>query len=202
MLAMDIETGDMLEVAAHVRRITENSEKMNRLIDGLLNVSNFAHRALAVQRVDMRAVAEEVLADLSARERAQVVIGPMPIVEGDPAALRQVWANLVSNALKYSAKQARPAVELGCEIGDGEAVFRVQDNGVGFNAAYAEKLFGVFSRLHSASEFEGIGVGLAIVKRVVERHGGRVWAESSSNAGATFYFSLPVTPPASRPVQD
>jgi PAS domain S-box-containing protein len=192
LLALDVESGATEDLTAHVRRVSENAEKMNRLIDGLLNVSNSAHRKLAMQRVDMRAVAEEVLLESSARERARVVIGPMPTIDGDQAALRQVWTNLVSNALKYSAKQAQPAIELGCEPGDGMAVFRVQDNGVGFNAAYSEKLFGVFSRLHAANEFEGIGIGLAIVKRVVERHGGRVWAESSPNAGATFYFSLPL----------
>jgi light-regulated signal transduction histidine kinase (bacteriophytochrome) len=199
LLALDVEAGATEDLTAHVRRVSENAEKMNRLIDGLLNVSNTAHRMLAVQRIDMGKVAEDVVTDLAARDRARVVIGPMPEIDGDPAALRQVWTNLVSNALKYSAKQGQSAIELGCEPGAGMAVFRVQDNGVGFNAAYSQKLFGVFSRLHSASEFEGIGIGLAIVKRVVERHGGRVWAESSLNAGATFYFSLPL---AAAPAQE
>jgi light-regulated signal transduction histidine kinase (bacteriophytochrome) len=134
---------------------------------------------------------EEVLADQMARVRASVEIGRLPAIVCDQVGLRQVWSNLVSNALKYSAKRPYPKIAVDCECGADEAVFRVRDNGAGFDPAYASKLFGVFQRLHPASEFEGTGVGLAIVRRIVERHGGRVWAEGQPDAGATFFVALP-----------
>jgi light-regulated signal transduction histidine kinase (bacteriophytochrome) len=192
LLELEVEAGSTTEVRSHVKRIVDNADKMNKLIDGLLNVSNSAHRKLSIQHIDMVRMVEDVLAELGARAHASVEVGALPQVDGDEATIRQVWANLLSNALKYSSRKARPEITVGCEIANSEALFRVQDNGVGFNASYSEKLFGVFSRLHSANEFEGIGIGLAIVRRVIERHGGRVWAESSPNVGATFYFSLPV----------
>ena len=193
LLQLDVEAGSFDDVRSHVERIVHNAARMNSLIDGLLNVANAAHGRLAVEHVDMTRMVEEVLSASGARVRARVLVGPLPTIEADRASLRQVWENLVSNALKYSAKRAHPEIRIECDIGPDEAVFHIQDNGVGFSATYAEKLFGVFSRLHSGDEFEGIGIGLAIVKRVVERHGGRAWAESSHNLGATFHFSLPST---------
>ena len=121
-----------------------------------------------------------------------MAIGPLPPVRGDRTLLRQVWTNLIANAIKYSGKVAEPCIEVNGRQDAAENVYSVRDNGVGFNMEYADKLFRVFQRLHRADEFSGTGVGLAIVQRVVARHGGRVWADGKVNGGAMFSFSLPV----------
>jgi light-regulated signal transduction histidine kinase (bacteriophytochrome) len=127
----------------------------------------------------------------AARPALQLTIGDVPAVSGDPELLRLVWVNLLSNALKYSSKQAQPRIEVGTQTADdGRVTFFVRDNGAGFDMRYGAKLFKVFQRLHRRDEFEGVGIGLATVRRVVERHGGRVWAESKVGEGATFYFSI------------
>jgi len=117
-------------------------------------------------------------------------VAELPICHGDPALLKQVWTNLLSNAFKYSRGRTPAVVEVGWERKDGEYIYFVRDNGVGFEMQYANKLFGVFQRLHRAEDFEGTGVGLAIVQRVIHRHGGRVWAASEPGQGATFFFAL------------
>ena len=127
----------------------------------------------------------------SDRDRIDFRIGKLPSAEGDPSLLHQVWVNLISNAIKFSSKKERAVIEVGTKKSDGENIYFVRDNGAGFNIQYVDKLFGVFQRLHSEDEFEGTGVGLAIVQRIVQRHGGRVWAEGDVDKGATFYFSLP-----------
>jgi light-regulated signal transduction histidine kinase (bacteriophytochrome) len=141
--------------------------------------------------VDMRGLAQTCLHDMAADyPAAQVDIDSLPPATGDAAALRQVFANLIGNALKYSSRKDTPRIEIGAREREGEAVYFVRDNGAGFNMEYAQRLFGVFQRVHTDAEFPGTGVGLAIVKNIVERHGGRVWAEAAKDEGATFYFSL------------
>jgi len=134
-----------------------------------------------------------VLADLHAEQagrRVEIVIGELPPCQADPALLRQVLVNLLANALKFTRRQGRARIEIGCQKSDGKWVYFVKDNGVGFDMRYAHKLFGVFQRLHRAEEYEGTGVGLAIVQRILHRHGGRAWAEAAVDRGATFYFTL------------
>jgi light-regulated signal transduction histidine kinase (bacteriophytochrome) len=132
-----------------------------------------------------------VVQELAPGPRARIELADLPAAAADRALLKQAWLNLVGNALKYSAKRPDPCIELGARREAQATVYWIRDNGVGFDMRYAEKLFGVFQRLHSSEEFPGTGVGLAIVQRVVQRHGGRVWAEGRPGEGATFYFSLP-----------
>jgi light-regulated signal transduction histidine kinase (bacteriophytochrome) len=134
-----------------------------------------------------------VLEELSFQRKGRQVdirIAALPTCQADPALLKQVWLNLLSNALKYTGKREVAVVEIGCAQEKDQNVYFVRDNGTGFDMRYAHKLFGVFQRLHRAEDYEGTGVGLAIVQRVIHRHGGRVWAESAVNSGTTFYFTL------------
>ena len=137
----------------------------------------------------VRTVLEELNPQFGGRE-VEIKVGNLPSCHGDAALLKQVWMNLLSNAIKYSRGRKKTVVEIGCMSEKGENVYIVRDNGAGFDMTYAHKLFGVFQRLHRSDEFEGTGVGLAIVQRVVHRHGGRVWAEAEVDRGATFYFTV------------
>ena len=123
---------------------------------------------------------------------AKIEVGPLPEAAGDPTVLTQVWSNLIGNALKYSARRAEPRVRISGRIEGREAIYAVEDNGAGFDMQHAERLFGVFQRLHKAEDFPGTGVGLAIVERIVRRHGGRIWARGEVDAGACLQFALPV----------
>jgi len=165
--------------------------QMNRLIEDLLEFSRIGRADLRRLQVDMAALAREAAALPPEAAHVHVEIGEVPAASGDRVLLGQVWTNLLSNALKYSGKRKDARVEIGARAEPTENVYWVRDNGVGFDPRYAAKLFGVFQRLHRAEEFPGTGVGLAIVQRVVARHGGRVWAESALGEGACFYFSLP-----------
>src|ERR1051325_7701679 len=170
--------------------VRDNSRRMGRLIDDLLAFSRLGRQEPAKQPVDMTGLAREVVTELANGSAANVELATLPPAEADRSLMRQVWANLVGNALKYSGKRADPRIEIGGCQENGETQYWVRDNGVGFDMRYAAKLFGVFQRLHRVDEFDGTGVGLAIVQRVVTRHGGRVWAESKLGEGACFHFSL------------
>jgi len=178
----------------YVQTIVGAATRMGQLIDDLLAFSRVGRTAMTVRPVDVG----ELVRDVQSEVQANVTwrIGELPVVAADRALLRLVLVNLVSNAVKYSSKRERPEIEIGTrpERDDKRPVIFVRDNGVGFDMTYAHKLFGVFSRLHSVDDFEGTGIGLANVRRIVDRHGGRVWAESAVDRGATFYVSLPSEP--------
>ena len=174
--------------------IRQGAQKMGALIDDLLAFSRLSRATVNKQKVDTAALAEAALADLghpTVGRNVELRIGELPLCEGDPALLKQVWINLISNALKYTKNREAAVVEIGCDRTAQGSVYFVRDNGTGFDMRYVHKLFGVFQRLHRAEDYEGTGVGLAIVHRIVQRHGGRVWAEAAVDRGATFYFTLP-----------
>jgi PAS domain S-box-containing protein len=176
-----------------IERIRDNATKMGQLIDGLLDFSSLNWMPVTKKKVApaaiARAVFEELRPEVSDR-RVEIEIAELPECEADPNLLKQVFANLLSNALKYTRDHDPAEIEVGASRENGDCVYFVKDNGAGFEMEYANKLFRVFQRLHSADQFEGRGVGLAIVQRIVNRHGGRVWAEGVPQKGATFYFTL------------
>ena len=177
----------------HLERVKVNARRMGQLIDDLLSFSQIGRSTMLRQTVDLTAMAQSVAHDAiaAAGRPIELSIEPLPAAYGEASLLNQVFVNLIGNAVKFSARAEHPIVTIGTTTVNGETAYFVRDNGVGFDERYAEKLFGVFQRLHRADEFEGTGVGLAIVHRIVTRHGGRVWAEGKLNGGATFYFTLP-----------
>lgn len=191
-LMLDEDYRDRLDVEGRrlLGVVRANAESMARLIDDLLAFSRLSKTALVSATVDMNVLVREVLTEIG-NVAADIRIGVLPQARGDRALLKQVWANLIGNAIKYSAKVVAPVVTIaGAKTPDGDCAYRIEDNGAGFDMRYYDKLFGVFQRLHSASEFPGTGVGLAIVHRIVTRHGGRVWAEGQVGSGAVFHFTL------------
>ncbi len=177
----------------YLHRIHEATQHMGRLVDDLLNLSRVGRQPLHLERTGLNALVEEILTVLQGEMRGRQIewqIGPLPSVECDPGLIKQVFANLLSNALKYTRPRERAVIEVGQKTADGRGALFVRDNGVGFNMKYADKLFGVFQRLHAQEDFEGTGVGLAIVQRIVRKHGGEVWAEAELDKGATFCFTL------------
>lgn len=177
----------------YLKTIREGAQKMGNLIDDLLTFSRLSRLPLNRQEVSMDRLVSHVVDELRPQldgRKIEIRTARLHPAMGDPALLKQVWVNLLSNAVKYSRKRENAVVEIGSNDSDGGPVWFVRDNGVGFDMQYAHKLFGVFQRLHRADEYEGTGVGLAIVQRVVHRHGGRVWAEAVEDRGATFYFNL------------
>lgn len=174
--------------------IQNEGRRMGQLIDDLLAFSRLGRKALQVGELDMTSLARATwdgLKSQQATDAVQLHIAGLPPVQGDRVLLGQVWANLLSNALKFSGKRDAPRIDVSAVTDEREHIFFVRDNGAGFNPKYQDKLFGVFQRLHDASEFPGTGVGLALVQRIVARHGGRVWADGKPGEGATFYFTLP-----------
>jgi light-regulated signal transduction histidine kinase (bacteriophytochrome) len=174
--------------------ISANAEKMGVLIDSLLAFSRVGHLALTHEQVDMRALAQSAAVEVTAPEQArsiEVAIGDLPAAPCNSQLVRQVWVHLLANAVKFTRPRNPAVILVDGSQSDRELVYTIKDNGVGFDMRYAGKLFGVFQRMHDASQFEGIGVGLALVQRIVHRHGGRVWVDAAPDKGATVSFSLP-----------
>jgi len=183
------------ETARCLEHITRSAKKMGQLIDDLLNFSRAGRTELRKARVPLDEILTQTLQDVQPDIAGRNIVfqkDPLPVVHADAALLRQVFSNLLLNAIKYTRPRDPAKIEIGGKVENGEAIVFVKDNGVGFDPQYADKLFGVFQRLHGESEFEGTGVGLANVRRIITRHGGRTWAEAQLDTGATFYFSLPV----------
>jgi light-regulated signal transduction histidine kinase (bacteriophytochrome) len=174
--------------------ITDSAKKMGTLIDDLLNFSRTGRSELKKSVLDMNQVVEDALIQIKplfAERKIDLEILQLPTVQGDYNLMKLVWNNLLDNAIKYTKFKEKAIIKIGCNEEETETVFFVKDNGAGFDMKYAQKLFGVFQRMHSSSEFEGTGIGLANVRRIILRHGGRTWAEAKPDKGATFYFSLP-----------
>jgi signal transduction histidine kinase len=188
-----LQSADPDRTSRLVRRIVANTAQMGRMIDGLLAVARAGREQLADENVDLAAMVRDVLAELQVPASTRVELGELPIVRADPASLRQVWWNLLANAVKFTGRRDRAHIAIGCERRADALVFSVRDNGAGFDPQFAGRLFTAFQRLHDAHEFEGSGIGLALARRVVESHGGRIWAEGRPGEGASFYFSLPAS---------
>jgi len=174
--------------------IQDNAHKMGQLIDDLLAFSRLGRQQLVAANIDMQQLAKTIFEDLRTQSPGRsfrFTIKPVPSARGDKTTIQQVLVNLLSNAVKFTRTRDKALIEFGFLDGDGQKAYYVRDNGVGFDMQYANKLFGVFQRLHAVTEFEGTGVGLALVHRIITRHGGRVWAEGKVEEGATFYFTLP-----------
>jgi PAS domain S-box-containing protein len=179
-----------------LRVIRSESQRMGRLIDDLLAFSRLGRQQMEQESIDMHRLARAVFDELAAGEpperKLKLDLHPLPKARGTQTMIRQVWVNLISNAIKFTGGRETGEIEIGAREGeDGSTVYYVKDNGAGFDMRFVDKLFGVFQRLHSSEEFPGTGVGLALVHRIIQRHGGRVWAEGEAGRGATFYFTLP-----------
>ncbi len=195
--------GHILDPEGHrlIHIIMANAKRMGQLVDDLLDFSRMGRKEMMRTNVNMNELVQDILQELTALENGRklnIRVMPLAPSKGDLSMLRQVWTNLISNALKYSSKKEVTEIEIGSgwrdtplQDGQKEICYHISDNGAGFDMQYAPKLFGVFQRLHKMNEFEGTGVGLALVKRIIQRHGGTVWAEGKINEGAKFYYTLP-----------
>lgn len=193
MLQEDFNTELPEEAQRRLQRVCEGTERMAHMIDDLLNLSRLDRHQLALKPMPLRSLIDTAIRDLEIDCKDRNIewrIGSLPSLNCDPGLVQQVFANLLSNAVKYSRKQERTIIEIDKTTKDGEMVLFVRDNGAGFDSKYADKLFGAFQRLHKAEEFEGTGIGLATVQRIIRKHGGRIWAEAQVGKGATFYFVL------------
>lgn len=193
--------GDIERSKHYLQRLRLGVANINELIGALLLVSRLLRAPMAVQTVDLGALAQGAFAALQAAEPArlaQVYVQPGLMAQGDPALLKQLMDHLAGNAWKFSSKKDKTIVTVGSQAADGETVYFVSDQGAGFDMAHADKLFGIFQRMHVTSDFPGLGTGLATVQRIVARHGGRVWAQAAVEQGATVYFTLAASSPATR----
>jgi signal transduction histidine kinase len=194
-LALLEDCADKLEADGkkYLQNVRQSAQQMARLIDDLLALSRVTRTELRRERMDLTALARAVLSRLQRNEperKVDVVVSDALMADGDPQLLSVALENLIGNAWKFTGKRSAARIELGAQMNGGRRAYFVRDNGAGFDMAYSDKLFGVFQRLHSATEFEGTGVGLATVQRIVRRHGGRIWAEGEVGRGATFFFTL------------
>ena len=176
-----------------LENIRASTTRMSDLVDDLLNLARLGRQELKRLRTPLGGLVEQVLADLKRETEGRTIewrIEPLPAIECDAGLMKQVFTNLLSNAVKYTRPRAQAVIEVGCRRVNGDTAVFVRDNGVGFNMKYSDKLFGVFQRFHRAEEFEGTGVGLATVDRIIRKHGGHIWAEAAVDKGATFYFTV------------
>lgn len=184
------------ESVGDLTKISKSVKRMENLIDDLLSFSRVSHSKMQETEIDLDQLVQEALGDFQEEVKERNIaweIKPLPMVRADRSLLRQVLINLISNALKFTSNRAQAKIEIACiPSDDGRTAIFIRDNGAGFNPRYAGKLFGLFQRLHSEQEFEGTGIGLANVQRIIQRHGGLVWAEGVVDGGATFYFSIPI----------
>jgi PAS domain S-box-containing protein len=192
--------GPRMDAAAqqHLQRIADGVQRMGLLVDELLNLARVGRHALHLQPTELNSVIDDVVSLLQPETEGRAVtwkIAQLPPAECDPILIKQVFQNLLANALKFTRTREQAVIEISCQPKNGQMAIAVRDNGVGFNMKYSDKLFGVFQRLHRAEEFEGTGIGLATVHRIVHKHGGRIWAEAEMDQGATFYFALDVAAP-------
>jgi light-regulated signal transduction histidine kinase (bacteriophytochrome) len=179
----------------YINIIHANALKMDHLITDLLTLSKTTITEMKKSKVDMKKMVDTILDEIKSTHGSahyDISVSPLGEIMADPGLIQQVWVNLIDNAIKYSKRKESPVIQIGCHENNGNLVFFVKDNGVGFNQSYKDKLFTVFKRLHSSTDFEGTGIGLAIVDRIVRRHSGSVWAEGEEGVGSTFYFSLPI----------
>jgi signal transduction histidine kinase len=179
-----------------INTIMSNAHMMGQLIDDLISFSRISRKEISHHPIDMKQLAETCLQEVqenNGKKKYDVTIDPLPACYGDQSMIKQVWLNLISNAVKYSSHETAPRIEIGYMNDENGHVYFIKDNGVGFDMQYAHKLFGVFQRLHGSEDFEGTGVGLALAKRIINKHSGDIWAESAPGKGATFYISLPKT---------
>ncbi len=190
----DFGAGVAPEARRHLEAIAAQATRMSELIEDMLRLSRLGREPLQKRPVDMRGLVQEVVGELHAAEAARALdirIGELPPAQADPSLLRQVWVNLVANALKFTRRREQAVIEIGGAAHAAHKLYSIRDNGAGFDPRRAERLFGIFQRLHAAKEFEGTGVGLSIARRIVERHGGSIWAEGEPDRGAAFHFTLP-----------
>jgi light-regulated signal transduction histidine kinase (bacteriophytochrome) len=181
------------EAQHHLQRIQEGTQRMGQLVDDLLSLARVGRQGLRLQVTSLKPLVEEVISESlpdTAARQVEWKIDNLPFVECDPALMKQVFQNLLSNALKFTRPRSPAVIEIGQENQAGTPVVFVRDNGVGFNMKYSDKLFGVFQRLHRPEDFEGTGVGLATVQRIIQKHSGRIWAEAELDKGAAFFFTL------------
>ena len=202
ILSEDFGPGMPAEAQNHLKRIEDGAHRMGLLVDELLNLARVGRHALHLQATGLNFLIEDVVSLLQPETEGRAVtwkIAQLPSAECDPILIKQVFQNLLANALKFTRTRARAVIEISQRLIDGQMVVAISDNGVGFNMKYKDKLFGVFQRLHRVEDFEGTGIGLATVQRIIHKHGGRVWAEAELDKGATFYFTLAAEPAAAKP---